>query len=243
MDYILEGKNLYFEYENKPLLEDVSVAVARGEVVTVLGASGVGKSTLFNILSGLLKPQSGSVFYEGEEITGKPGKIGYMLQKDLLLSHRTIEDNVILPLLLHGIKKKDAIEKVKDLFEVFDLEGTQNKYPSQMSGGMKQRAALLRTYVASDKLVLLDEPFSALDAITKEKMHQWFSDVIKKVGLTVFIVTHDIDEAIKLSDRIYILKGRPCNVAKELKIEKTEDFYLSTDFLEYKKEILSLLAN
>ena len=242
MSNILEGKNLDYSYGDKKILKNVTVNVEMGTIVSVLGASGVGKSTLFNVLSGLYKPTAGSIVYNGEDITGKPGKIGYMLQKDLLLPHLTIEDNVSLPLVLRKMKKAEAREKVSGLFQIFDLEGCQKMYPSQMSGGMKQRAALLRTYVASSDLVLLDEPFSALDAITTSKMHEWFKGIVAKVGLSAFIVTHDVDEAILLSDKIYILGGRPGEVVRELNIKKTDDFYLSPEFVEYKKEILGLLA-
>lgn len=242
MSNILEGKNLDYSYGDKQILKNVTVNVEKGTIVSVLGASGVGKSTLFNVLSGLYKPTAGSIVYNGEDITGKPGKIGYMLQKDLLLPHLTIEDNVSLPLVLRKMKKSEAREKVSGLFHIFDLEGCQKMYPSQFSGGMKQRAALLRTYVASSDLVLLDEPFSALDAITTSKMHEWFKGIVAKVGLSAFIVTHDVDEAILLSDKIYILGGRPGEVVRELNIKKTDDFYLSPEFVEYKKEILGLLA-
>lgn len=242
MSNILEGKNLDYSYGDKPILKNVTVNVEKGTIVSVLGASGVGKSTLFNVLSGLYKPTAGSIVYNGEDITGKPGKIGYMLQKDLLLPHLTIEDNVSLPLVLRKMKKSEARKKVSGLFQIFDLEGCQKMYPSQLSGGMKQRAALLRTYVASSDLVLLDEPFSALDAITTSKMHEWFKGIVAKVGLSAFIVTHDVDEAILLSDKIYILGGRPGEVVRELNIKKTDDFYLSPEFVEYKKEILGLLA-
>ena len=143
----------------------------------ILGVSGVGKTTLFNVIAGLIKPDSGKVFLDGRDITNTTGNTSYMLQKDLLLPYKTIIDNVSLPLVIRGEKKSKAREYASKYFEEFGLKGTENKYPHQLSGGMRQRAALLRTYLFSDQVALLDEPFSALDSITKTSMHQWFLKV------------------------------------------------------------------
>ena len=168
-----------------------------------------------------------------------------MLQKDLLLPYRTIEDNAALPLLLKGEKKKEARKKASPLFEQFGLEGTQKKYPSQLSGGMRQRAALLRTYMFSKDVALLDEPFSALDTLTKSAMHKWYLDVMEKIQLSTLFITHDIDEAILISDRIYLLSGSPGEITGEIIIKepkpRKDDFNLTAEFLEYKRKILSLL--
>ena len=168
-----------------------------------------------------------------------------MMQKDLLLPYRTIEDNAALPLLLKGVNKRDARTQVSPLFAQFGLEGTQKKYPAQLSGGMRQRAALLRTYLFSQDVALLDEPFSALDTLTKRSIHQWYLDVMEKIQLTTLFITHDIDEAILLSDRIYLLSGNPGRIAAEIVIQepkpRRDDFSLTPEFLEYKRKILSLL--
>jgi ABC-type nitrate/sulfonate/bicarbonate transport system ATPase subunit len=165
--------------------------------------------------------------------------------KDLLLPFRTIEDNVALPLIMHGMKKKEARKKVSPYFEEFGLEGTQKDYPAQLSGGMRQRAALLRTYMFSKDVALLDEPFSALDTFTKSQMHEWYLTVMDKIRLTTLFVTHDIDEAILLSDRIYLLTGKPGVIEDEIIIDeprpRDEKFMLSPAFIEYKKKILSIL--
>ena len=241
----LEVKNVSKSFDGKSVLEDVSVELNQGELVCLLGVSGGGKTTLFNIISGLLTPDSGSVLLDGKDITNRPGHISYMLQKDLLLPYRTIEDNVALPLLLKGIKKKEARRQVSPVFSQFGLEGTQKKYPSQLSGGMRQRAALLRTYMFSKDVALLDEPFSALDTITKSSMHKWYMGVMEKIHLSTLFITHDIDEAILISDRIYLLSGTPGKIAGEIIIKepkpRRDDFNLTAEFLEYKRRILSLL--
>jgi len=241
----LEIRNVSKAFEGKPVLEDVSITLKRGELVCLLGVSGGGKTTLFNIISGLMKPDRGQVLLDGEDITGKPGKISYMLQKDLLLPYRTIEDNVALPLLLKGEDKKKARTAAGALFGEFGLEGTQKKYPAQLSGGMRQRAALLRTYLFSQDVALLDEPFSALDTLTKSAIHRWYLDVMERIKLSTFFITHDIDEAILLSDRIYLLTGQPGRITDEIVIEqpkpRREDFGLSPEFLGYKKRILERL--
>ena len=168
-----------------------------------------------------------------------------MLQKDLLLPYKTIEDNVALPLFIKGEKKKEARKKAAEFFEEFGLEGTQKKYPNQLSGGMRQRAALLRTYMFSKDIALLDEPFSALDTLTKSEMHKWYLDVMDKIHLSTLFITHDIDEAILLSDRIYLLTGVPGRIKDEIIIKepkpRRKDFNLTEEFLQYKKEILAKL--
>ncbi len=241
----LKVSGITFAYEETPVLADVSLELHEQELVSILGASGCGKTTLFHIISGLHKPQQGKVVLNGKDITGCPGQISYMMQKDLLLPYRTIEDNVILPLLLKGEKKKEARKKVSLYFEEFGLEGTQKKYPRQLSGGMRQRAALLRTYMFSSDVALLDEPFSALDTLTKGEMHRWYLDVMDKIHLSTLFITHDIDEAILLSDRICLLSGKPGRVTEEIVIEeprpRKKEFNLTEEFLEYKRRILERL--
>lgn len=242
---VLEINDVSKSFEEEQIIRDISIELKEGEIVSLLGVSGGGKTTLFNIIAGLSMPDKGNVILEGEDITGKPGKVSYMLQKDLLLPYRTILDNVALPLIVRGMKKKEAREKAAGFFEEFGLEGTEKKYPSQISGGMKQRAALLRTYLFSEKVALLDEPFSALDRLTKARVHEWYLDVMEKIKLSTLFVTHDIDEAILLSDRIYLLTEKPGTITKEIVIKEPKprrrDFHLSEDFLEYKREIISHL--
>ena len=242
---VLKINHVSKSFEEEQIIKDISIELQEGEIVSLLGVSGGGKTTLFNIIAGLSIPDKGNVFLEGEDITGKPGKISYMLQKDLLLPYRTILDNVALPLIVRGMKKKEAREKATGFFEAFGLEGTEKKYPSQISGGMKQRAALLRTYLFSEKVALLDEPFSALDMLTKARVHEWYLDVMEKIKLSTLFVTHDIDEAILLSDRIYLLTEKPGTITKEIVIKEPKprrrDFSVSEEFLEYKREIISHL--
>ena len=241
----LEVNHINKSFDGKPILQDISITLNQGELVSLLGVSGGGKTTLFNIIAGLLPPDEGNVILNGKDITNQPGQISYMMQKDLLLPYRTIEDNAALPLLLKGVNKRDARTQVSPLFAQFGLEGTQKKYPAQLSGGMRQRAALLRTYLFSQDVALLDEPFSALDTLTKRSIHQWYLDVMEKIQLTTLFITHDIDEAILLSDRIYLLSGSPGKIAAEIVIQepkpRRDDFSLTPEFLEYKREILSLL--
>lgn len=241
----LTGKNITVSYEGANIIEDISIELNKGEIVCLLGVSGVGKTTLFNVISGLLKPDEGVVELDGRDITGKAGNVSYMLQKDLLLPYKTIIDNVSLPLVIRGKKKQKAREITAKYFEEFGLEGTEKKYPFQLSGGMKQRAALLRTYLFSDQVALLDEPFSALDSITKSVMHDWYLQVMKQIKLSTLLITHDIDEAIILSDRIYIMAGKPGKIKEEIIIEepkpRDKDFKVSDSFMRYKRHILSIL--
>ena len=241
----LQVQNISKTFGGAPVLEDVSITLRQGELVCLLGISGSGKTTLFNIISGLLKPDQGQVLLDGRDITGQPGAISYMLQKDLLLPYRTIQDNVALPLLLKGMKKKAARAQAAALFPDFGLEGTEKKFPAQLSGGMRQRAALLRTYLFARDVALLDEPFSALDALTKSGIHQWYLAVMEKIRLSTLFITHDIDEAILLSDRIYLLTGQPGRVTGEIVIQepkpRSRDFALTQAFLDYKKDILARL--
>lgn len=229
-------------FEGEVIIRDISMELHKGELVSLLGVSGGGKTTLFHVASGLLKPDSGRILLDGKDITGEPGHVSYMLQKDLLLPYRTIEDNVALPLLVKGMRKNEARKEVGKYFDQFGLEGCQKRYPAQLSGGMRQRAALLRTYLFSSSVALLDEPFSALDMLTKEGIHHWYLKVMEQIQLSTLFITHDMDEAIFLSDRIYLLTGRPGRITKEIVIQEPKprgrEFKLTEGFLEYKREIL-----
>ncbi len=242
---ILQAEHITKAYGDNQVLQDISIHLEEGELVCVLGVSGVGKTTLFNILSGLVLPDQGQILLENEDVTGKTGNLSYMLQKDLLLQHKTVLDNVALPLVLKGVKKKAAREQAAAYFKQFGLEGTELKYPSQLSGGMRQRAALLRTYMCGDRVALLDEPFSALDTLTRTAVQEWYLGVMEEIKLSTLFITHDIDEAILLSDRIYIMSGKPAIISEELVIEEPKprdgEFLLSDTFLAYKRKIKSLL--
>jgi len=243
----LVTQNISKAFDGKSVLQNISVTLHTGEIVCLLGVSGVGKTTLFNIIAGIMKPDTGSVLLNGQNITETAGKISYMQQKDLLLPFRTILDNVCLPLLIRGARKADARKEAQQYFEEFGIEGTQKQYPQELSGGMRQRAALLRTYLFSHEVALLDEPFSALDAITKASIHQWYLAVMRKINLSTLFITHDIDEAITLSDRVYILNGTPGTITAEIAITspkpRGEEFVVSEEFIGYKRQILALLKD
>ncbi len=242
---VLKTEGITKSFDGQAVIRQVSLELKERELVSLLGVSGGGKTTLFNIIAGLSQPDEGKVFLDGVDITGRPGQVSYMLQKDLLLPYRTTLDNVILPLLIKGMKKTEARQKASSYFNQFGLEGTQKKYPAQLSGGMRQRAALLRTYLFSERVALLDEPFSALDMLTKSSVHDWYLQVMEEIRLSTLFVTHDIDEAVLLSDRIYLLTGKPGTVTKEIVIgeprPRKKEFSLSGQFLEYKRQILAHL--
>lgn len=237
-----EAQNISKTYEEEAIIENVSVSLGKGELVSLLGPSGIGKTTLFNIMSGLESPSSGKVMLDGKDITMLPGQVSYMQQKDLLLPFMKIIDNVSVPLRLKGMDKKTSREKASEYMSEFGLEGCEQKYPSQLSGGMRQRAAFLRAYLYSDKLMLLDEPFSALDTITKTSMHQWYKKVSKIHNTTTFFITHDIDEAILLSDKIYVMEGPVGHITEEFVVPyyevRNEEILLTEEFISLKRKII-----
>ena len=226
-------------------LDDISLTLEENQFVTILGPSGSGKSSLFNIIAGLSRPDRGQVLIEGENYIGKTGRVSYMHQKDLLLPWKDILGNVCVPLILKGLSKKESEERALEYFQLFGLEGFEKSYPDQLSGGMRQRASLLRAYLFSNDIMLLDEPFGGLDAITKRKMQYWLLEVFKNLKASILFITHDIDEAIFLSDKVYIFSERPASIKAvfEVKIERPRDndTFTSEEFNEMKKEILSLL--
>jgi len=232
-------------YENMLIIDDISLELKENEFVTLIGPSGCGKSTIFNMISGLIHIDSGKVLIDGKECTGKTGKLSYMYQKDLLLPWQKIIDNVALPLRIRGYNRKDSHQRVKKYFKLFGLEGFEYKYPHQLSGGMRQRAALMRTYMNSKDIILLDEPLGGLDAITRFKMQNWLLGVLEKLQVSILFITHDIEEAIFLSDRIYVLSNRPAKIKKEIVVDlpkpRNREIITSKKFNEIEKGILGIL--
>ena len=226
--------NLSKKYKDKLILENINLYVDENEIVSIIGPSGCGKSTIFNILSNLTTYDCGNIYVSGN--------FSYMYQNDLLLPYKTIIDNVSLPLVLKGEKKKKSRDMVNSYFSTFGLKGYENNYPHELSGGMRQRANFMRTFINSSDIMLLDEPFGALDSITRASMQNWLLDIKKQIKSTILLITHDIDEAIILSDRIYILSNKPSFISKELFVDKS---IYNKDNLEniatLKKEILNYL--
>ena len=239
MKNILEVKNLSYSFGNNPILKDINIHVNENEIVAIVGSSGVGKSTLFNLIAGVLKKQTGEITINGSN--DYIGKVAYMLQKDLLFEHKTIISNVILPLIIAKVNKKEALEEGNKILKQFNLDKYANKYPQQLSGGMRQRVALIRTYMFKKNIFLLDEAFSALDAITKKELHRWYLNLKKEFNLTTLLITHDIEEAIFLSDRIYILGNKPGEIIGEIKIEINPNEDIDVQRLFYKKKILNIM--
>ena len=202
-----------------PALEDVSFKVMPGEFVTIIGASGSGKSTLFNLCIGLLEPNEGEILIDGERPENRTGMLGYMPQRDLLLPWRSVLGNVLIPLEIQGIPKKESRQKALELLPHFGLETFENEYPAALSGGMRQRAALLRTWLMGRSTLCLDEPFGALDALTRKELQNWLLRVWQEFGRTVMFITHDVEEAVYLADRVNVLSSRPGKIKRELKID------------------------
>ena len=246
----LEARDLCVAWGAAVVALDVNLQVPAGEVRCLVGRSGCGKTTILHALAGLTIPTSGSVLVRGRDVTGQPGQVSYMLQKDLLLESRRVIDNVALPLLLSGIPKREARARAQSLFERFGLAGTERKWPHQLSGGMRQRAALLRTHLMGKECMLLDEPFSALDAMTRADMRQWFLGLVRDLGLSALVITHDVDEAVCLSSRVYVLAGhpsagQPSHIVKEIPVPRAtgslEDFELSPAYAATKRQILEAI--
>ena len=252
-DIIFYCRDIVKCYEGKPVVSGINLDLYAGGLISLVGASGIGKTTLFNVLAGVDRPDNGQIFLEGKEITGSSGMVSYLMQNDLLLEYRTVLDNVILPLLIHGQKKQDARNYAADFFPQFGLSGYEKKYPHQLSGGMRQRAALLRSCLQNTPVLLLDEPFSSLDALTRRNMQDWFLDIIKPrenspAGdrpLSAVFITHDVEEAIILSDRVYVLGGNPGTITAVFDViqsrPRNRDFSLSTEFAMLKKDILDAI--
>lgn len=241
---MLEIKNLSYQYEGHQVLSDIHLQVAEGETVGLLGMSGVGKTTLFNLVSQGLAIQEGSITMNGSAQVSD--KISYMMQKDLLFDHKTVAENIALPLHLKGLSRRKVDQRVRELLEDFQLEQWSNHYPKVLSGGMRQRIELLRTIAFDRRWVLLDEPFGALDMKTRQQMHFWFKKIRQEHHWSTLLVTHDVDEALMLCDRIYVLSGQPGKISLELPISLNEKIdYVNQNqdslYLSYKTQLLEEL--
>ena len=224
------------------VLDDISLDVAPGEFVSIIGPSGCGKSTLFNVLAGLEIPDSGEVAVNGQPASGRSEAFAYMPQKDLLFPWRRVMENAALGLEITGMTRAEARAKVEPLLEVFGLNGFERAYPSQLSGGMRQRVALLRTVVQGRPVLLLDEPFGALDYLTRTELQLWLADMWAQFGWTAVLVTHDVPEALLLSDRIYVLSARPASVRSVIEVDvphpRSLDDLAAGKFGELEKRLL-----
>ncbi len=205
-----------------PVLDGIDLDVEAGGFVSVIGPSGCGKTTVFNIVAGLLKPDAGSLAVDGVAVDDLRGRVGYMMQKDLLFPWRTVLDNVLLGLELKKVPAAEAREKALDYLRVYGLAGFEHAYPRTLSGGMRQRVALIRTLIGDPDILLLDEPFSALDYQTRLYLEGVLIEAAETYRKTVVLVTHDIDEAVALSRRVTVLSGRPTTVKATYTIDIAE---------------------
>jgi ABC-type nitrate/sulfonate/bicarbonate transport system ATPase subunit len=227
-------------------VEPTDLEIETGRFVSLVGPSGCGKSTLFNVIAGLLQPTEGRVLIDGEDATGTIGRVGYMLQKDLLLPWRTVLDNVILGMEIQGKPLKEARERALPLLQKYGLAGFEHLYPNSLSGGMRQRAALLRTLLFDTEVILLDEPFGALDAQTKSQMQEWLMQLWSDFRKTVVFVTHDVEEAIYLSDEIHVMGTRPGRILETIALDmprpRPRSVALTPEFVAIKERCLNLLT-
>lgn len=244
-DFQVRPKGFRRGYEALSVLEDIDFSVGGNEFVSILGPSGCGKSTLLRILAGLDDNYKGTIELEGTNRKNRRVPVCYMLQKDYLLPWRTLLQNVLLPLEIEKKDLKKAAADIQQLLRDFGLAGFENALPSTLSGGMRQRAALLRTYLMRGNIMLLDEPFGALDEITRMQMQDWLLSVWDKHRKTVLFVTHNIDEAVFLSDRVLVMGPRPGSIIKEIPIchdrPRSREMLVNHEFLSFKKEILEAL--
>ena len=217
---VLEARGIAKIYDGATIIQDISLHLEQGELVCVLGVSGAGKTTLFHVLSGLTAPEQGNVYLGGEEITGRPGRVSYMLQKDLLLPHKRIVDNVALPLILRGEKKASAREKASALFGQFGLEGTQMMYPAQLSGGMRQRIVIAIALSENPDILICDEPTTALDVTIQAQILELINKVKRERKLSVIFITHDLGVVANMADRIAVMYA-----GKIVEIGTAEDIF------------------
>ncbi len=214
----LELRGLRKRFGELDVLAEVSLAVRPGEFVSILGPSGAGKSTIFRLLTGSADPDGGEMLFDGTRLTSDRRPFAFMPQHDALMPWRRILDNAALGLEVQGLSRKAARRRVAPLSAEFGLDGFERHYPAQLSGGMRQRAALLRTIVQQCDMLLLDEPFGALDALTRAAMQRWLQAIWARHQWTALLITHDVREAVFLSDRIYVLTGRPARILTEIAV-------------------------
>lgn len=238
----LSLKNVAYSFKNgsveKPVVKELTMDIQQGEFVSLVGVSGSGKSTILKLIAGLLDPDQGCIHVGG--LLARPGMAGYMPQKDLLLPWRTVLENIALPGEIMGEDKKATEKKAMEWILRTGLQGCEFAYPRQLSGGMRQRAAFLRTMMTGRDVLLLDEPFGALDALTKRDMHSWLLSIWAGLNKTIVLITHDLEEAVLLSDRVYILQGKQGQVqdmAIDLPRPRTADMIHTTRMLDYRKEL------
>jgi ABC-type nitrate/sulfonate/bicarbonate transport system ATPase subunit len=237
--------NVSCRFDAGDVIRDIDLTLQRGEFVSIIGPSGCGKSTLFNIVSGLIRPTEGRILLDGKDVTGATGHVGYMLQKDLLLPWRTVVGNIVLGLSLRRKVTRSDLQRAAELARRYGLGDFLDHYPHALSGGMRQRVALMRTLALQADVLLLDEPFGALDAQTRLDMQLWLLSVCRDLNATILFVTHDVDEAIFLSDRVVVLTGRPGTVAADITIETPRPRGIETlttpEFIGLKRQALELL--
>lgn len=242
---MLKVENLSFSYDNYSVLKDINLHVKKGETVAILGRSGVGKTTLFQLITGLTSLQEGRITLDNS--SDIKGEISYMLQKDMLYDHYTVLENIMLPRIIAGNSKAEARELGVYLLEQFKMSEWADHYPHALSGGMRQRIAFLRTAAFQRGWLLLDEAFSALDAFTRRQLHEWFIDTRERLGWSSLLITHDVDEALILADRVYVISGQPGTITHECQTnfseKDIEKVIFEDEFLRVKKELLQALNN
>lgn len=245
--YRIEELNHVFDSGNVQALSDVHLEVTQGQVIAFIGPSGCGKSTLLNIMAGLLEPSDGSVLLNGEQVDGPPDEVGIMFQKATLLPWRTTLENILLPIeLRHGKRKARAFrDQAKELINRVGLEGFQNRYPGELSGGMAQRAAICRMLITEPDVLLLDEPFGALDELTRERMDLELQRIASARNATVVLITHSIPEAVLLSDRVYVMSARPGRISETIDIDlprpRSLDTMTNAAFAQYTNQVRKAL--
>ena len=244
---LLRFENVSFKYDEDEdkIIENLSFNVNKGQFVSIIGASGCGKSTIFRLVTKLLKADEGEIFVDGKNI--KDGNIGtgYMPQKDLLFPWRTIKKNILLPMEIHKKDKKEMSKKADDILKQVGLYEYKDKYPKDLSGGMRQRISFARTLLTESDLLLLDEPFSALDSLTRLSMQEWLIDQWQHMNKTVVFITHDVEEAIFLSSHIYVVTDDPIKELKEIEVPlsypRTRDQLKRDDMIELKEDLINQL--
>ncbi|EJP93726.1 ABC transporter ATP-binding protein [Bacillus cereus] len=238
---ILQFHNVSFHYDEKPIINELNASIQDKEFVSIIGPSGCGKSTLFRLITGLEEASTGQI----ELTETKSHSVGYMPQKDMLLPWRAIIENAALPLECQGVQKKEAQVKAKELLHKFGLQGYEKKYPKDLSGGMRQRVSFIRTLLTGGEILLLDEPFSALDALTKASLQEWLFEQWKEWEKTILFITHDVEEALFLSNRILVVENQPIATLTErivpLDRNRTRKDLYKPEVLALKEELLSML--